>query len=564
EGITELMGTFQGCVSLPSVELPKSLEVIDMAAFAYCDNLADIEFHEGITTIGYEAFFGCQMLTEVIIPDSVTTLGEGAFSSTGLRSLTLNDKLTSIPRSAFSYTDLTSVVIPEGVTILEYGAFANSYDLVSISLPSTLAKIEGFVFNECKSLAHIYFNGDEVMWKVVVIDNYCNQYLNNAVVHYAGETEAIIASGNLGDNLTWELADEGKLTLKGSGAMADLPTAADNPWVTYNEFITEAAIADGITSIGSNILAECVNLTTVSIPSSVTSIGDFAFRNTGLTSIEISAAITSIGDRAFTLCEGLETITVDPANLYYTTDAQGVLYNKDMTNLILCPAAAELTEYVVPNTVTVIEQLAFADCTALTTITIPAGITDIETGAFNDCYGLQTVYFVGNQLQWEAITLGTGNVYPQNADKVYMGGTLDQLIVGSGSCGEAVTWELRGDGTLTIAGTGDMDNYLSAYDVPWADERDRVRTVIVKDGVTSIGDYALSSLLNLKTLSIADSVSHIGADAFCWDSALESVQLPGNLKSIGSRAFYWCKALTRVDFSEGITVLPERIFDQCY
>ncbi len=100
----------------------------------------------------------------------------------------------------------------------------------------------------------------------------------------------------------------------------------------------------------------------------------------------------------------------------------------------------------------------------------------------------------------------------------------EAAIVDSGTCGENLTWTLDGEGTLRIAGEGAMENYR--YNgAPWYQNRDQVKNVIVKNGVTTIGSYAFQPCYNLTDVTLPESVTVIGNDAFFICSSLTSINI---------------------------------------
>ena len=119
-------------------------------------------------------------------------------------------------------------------------------------------------------------------------------------------------------------------------------------------------------------------------------------------------------------------------------------------------------------------------------------------------------------------------------------------IVDSGECGDNITYTLDSDGLLTISGTGAMKDYTFYSYVPWYSSRLSVKRVVIKNGVTSIGDYAFNECSSLTSVEIPDSVTTIGYDAFSGCSSLTSVEIPDSVTSIGSSAFYGCSSLTYV------------------
>ena len=240
-----------------------------------------------------------------------------------------------------------------------------------------------------------------------------------------------------GSNLTWTLDSDGVLTISGSGDMHGYgPSGA--PW---HGRVKSAVIAEGVTSIGGFAFYDCTSLTSVTIPDSVTSIGANAFFDcTSLTSVTIPDSVTSIGVGAFASCTSLTGIWVAESNSHYSSDASGVLFNKDKTTLVQCPGA--FAAYTIPNSVTSIGDVAFSFCTSLasvtipdsvtsigdftfsyceslTSVTIPDSVTSIGHYAFEGCRSLTDVYFTGTESAWNSIAIGAANDALKNANIHY-------------------------------------------------------------------------------------------------------------------------------------------------
>ena len=131
----------------------------------------------------------------------------------------------------------------------------------------------------------------------------------------------------------------------------------------------------------------------------------------------------------------------------------------------------------------------------------------------------------------------------------------------SGTCGENLTWTLDDEGTLTISGTGDMENY-SSHSSPFY-YRGAIKAVIIEDGVTSIGDYAFEYCSNLASITIPDSVTCIGNYAFYYCYNLESINIPDSVTSIGNYAFWNCSSLTSLTIPDSVTSIGNDAFSGC-
>jgi hypothetical protein len=153
---------------------------------------------------------------------------------------------------------------------------------------------------------------------------------------------------------------------------------------------TTYSIPKGTVNIGKLAFNECA-LTSITIPDSVTGIGNEAFYFcNNITSITIPSSVTSIGERAFFSCDNLTAINVDKNNTVYA-DINGVLFNKNYTSIIYYPEALSDTAYSIPNTVINIKNHVFADCKNLTSITIPNSVITIDDSAFSGCFNLTSI-----------------------------------------------------------------------------------------------------------------------------------------------------------------------------
>ena len=130
----------------------------------------------------------------------------------------------------------------------------------------------------------------------------------------------------------------------------------------------------------------------------------------------------------------------------------------------------------------------------------------------------------------------------------------------SGTCGENLKWTLDTDGTLTISGTGDMENFVSISYTPWQHYNEKVKKIVIEDGVTSIGKDAFFGMDNLETVVMADSVIVINMGAFTGNRKLKNINLSKNLTTIGETAFYCCYGIEEFYFHEKVEIICDYTF----
>ena len=346
-----------------------------------------------------------------------------------------------------------------------------------------------------------------------------------------------------GSNLTWTLDSEGVLTISGNGDMNGYGFLSA-PW-HYSSEVKSAVIADGVTSIGNEAFYHCTSLTSVTIPDSVTSIGDRVFSYcTSLTSVTIPDSVTSIGDRVFSYCTSLTGIWVAEGNSHYSSDASGVLFNKDKTTLVQCPGA--FAAYTIPDSVTSIGRYAFYGCTSLTSVTIPGSVTSIGVYAFDSCASLISV----------TIPDGVTSIGDSAFD--YCTSLTSVTIPGSvTSIGDSVFYHCTSLASVTIPDSvTSIGRYAFAY-------CKSLTSVAIPDGVTSIGEKAFSQCTSLTSVAIPDSVTSIGERAFYECTSLTSVTIPDSVTSIGDSVFYHCTSLTSVTIPDSVTSIGDYAFSGC-
>ena len=136
-------------------------------------------------------------------------------------------------------------------------------------------------------------------------------------------------------------------------------------------------------------------------------------------------------------------------------------------------------------------------------------------------------------------------------------------IIARGSCGGSAGWSLTEDGTLTISGTGAMENYSDKSAQGWYGHAGAINSVIISDGITHIGSRAFSACSALTEITIPNSVTNIGSYVFSYCSALTEITLSNSVTNIGKFAFYGCKALTEITIPDSVTSIGRYVFSGC-
>ena len=580
-GVTSLSSyAFYGCYKLASAILEAGVETVGSYAFQDCKKLTGVMLSDGLKEIGYDAFSGCSGLTDVTIPEGVTKLGSSAFyNCSSLTSVNIPAAVTSIGGSTFyNCSSLTGVTIPVGVTSIGYSAFSGCRNLTSVTIPDSVTSMEWSAFSGCSSLTS------------VKISDGVTSIASGAFSDCSGLTSVTIPEGvtSIGSSafsgcssLTSVTIPEG-VTSIGSSAFSGCSS------------LTSVTIPENVTSIESGAFSGCSSLTSVAIPKGVTSIKSYTFYDcSSLTSVAIPEGVTDIEQDAFESCGSLVCVAIPKS----VTSIWGWAFNgcsklkdvyyggtKDDWEIISIPGSnGPLLQATIHYQAAAASQIRPVDTDSLEggktlklTLWSPMQNKQLsakwslakgnETYATIDPDGTLTAKAVTAPVQ---ITVKAEPVTGEDgAEKTLwiLPSTAGLDIVASGACGKNVNWVLTSDGTLTISGRGEMDNYGDYFDsqtAPWYDYRENIQNVLVKSGVTNIGHRAFFGCGELISATLLGGVQTVGNSAFQDCKKLTSVGLPDGLKDIYSWAFYGCSSLKSVNIPKGVTNVAYEAFKGC-
>ena len=539
--VTNVGYHFMGVTSIKSVTIPNSVTEIGYSAFAGCNSLATLNLGSGVKTIGSVAFSGCAALTSVTFPVSLKTLGYRAFDNcTGLTSLTIPESLVTMDYAFSGCTNIKTLVwnainlssngdIPtaniETVTIGNKvqtipNNFLSNSKIKAVAFHSSVKTIGSSAFNGCANLT------------AVAIPNGCTVGSQAFANCSALQSVTIPATINVSNtNIFQNCNSIKKLTWNATNVSSQFVPTAN---------IEQVTIGDGVTELPQYFLQNA-KITSLSLPSSLTSIGSYAFQNcSGLSSLSLPSGLATIDSYAFQNCKGITTLTIPPSvktiGESAFRDCNSLSYLNMGNGITTIGSHAFRSTYLVsvriPESVTSVGQYTFAGCSRLKKVFVACDVNNLNNG--NNFYNSPVVVTIGKP-SWCNIHLD-----PNTSFEV-----------------DGITYVIT-DMVNRLVKIVDVDETKCASDI----EVKKVKYRNVEFTPTELGTAALAGNYTVKSFKFGD-VTVIPQYAF-YVSALLKVEIPYNIVAIGQHAFENCKQMTEfVIANNGLNTIDQYVLAGC-
>lgn len=507
---------------LSSIPFTK-VETIGDNAFSGCSKLSSVTIPESVKTIGQSAFAGCrnEAFTTINIPASVTWMGENAFSNSAVTQVFIG--LTSVAKEAFaSCSRLNKVAFGENVKTIEDGAFSGDDSLTTITIPASVSSIGYGVFAGCSKLASIKVSSN-------------NEHFSETDGVLFNKKQTTLMAYPLGKkdltsyNVPKSVQTIGKHAFAGNSVLVqvslnNVETIEDEAFSGCS--LTTVSWGSHLRTIGARAFANCGSLNTVTIPKSVETIGDWAFRMCYVKQLTFASDsnLKTIGDSAFDSHDISELIIPDTVTSIGNGAFGCEFYDNGIQTLKL------------GSSLKTIGSSAFYNC-KMAKVAIPSKVEAIAPDSFGNC----------NSIQSFSVESGSGKYWSDSNGVLYSD---DKTVL--------VKYpKARTQESFTVP------NYVTTIADKAFEGCGSLKTVSIGDNVVTIGNEAFKDCEELTTVTFGTKLQRIGNFAFqnCWK--LASVSLPGTMRSIGDNAFERCYGLKTLNMAEGIESIGYQAFLFC-
>lgn len=520
-----------------------------------------------VTSIGDRAFYAMPsgIGQRFYIPDTVTTFGEEAFASS-------------------PYLD--AVRMPQKLTKMGEGVFAACLQMYFLDIPDSLTEIPDYAFVNC--------------WVYGYAKNY-------SVENCIGKNVTKIGKGAFAG--CWNMGKDW-----GEGRLPEKLESIGEGAFQYCYKIKSLEIPAGVTVIPDRTFQGCERLESIQIDGDITMIGAEAFDGcVALTSMPLSKSLSLIGADAFRDCTELTEFQLPEGNTHYQVQ-QGALMTADGTRLLTYAASAPQQSFVMPETLTQIDDGALKNLRYLETLTFSPIFSDYQVGMFENATGLKTVNFGEGTLTAipDRFFKGCTSFVSPNAftgvlsvgESAFEGCTALQSLsfddslssIGTKAfqnCSALESVHIPDSVTSLSAAAFRNDVSLTAFQMPeylntvsasafsgctslktvtWSNNLQTIEAnafentvlteIVFPASLQSIGAYAFAGIGTLKSIVLPENLNTIGSSAFS-DTGIQTLKLPKSVTTLGNGAWMNCAALQEVQWEAAVTKIPANTFEHC-
>ena len=594
-------GAFKDCGLLSTISLPDTVTSIGNEAFENCTSIASITIPSGVNEIKKRSFSNCSSLASVTIQGEVTSIGESAFFNNAFANIELPETIETIGNSAFKNSSkLKEIALPNSTKSIGNAAFLNCSALNLASIPDSVETVGQSVF---------FYNDDITIEIRKNSGAVADKLLAQQGIHHVILDEDIFAIGNNAFDSCYELSsvtyghetvESGEYKLSKSVKTIGREIFKDNPLLRnlivpdtleavgenafynaiqsgYNckdvtvtfyfvngeilpnildsQYVSHIVVNDYIHTLGENAFCNIPVLETISLPDTITSVGENVFANpgkkvmarfrgvdgtidasvydgktSGICYIYIENGIKNIGKYAFAnsdTVQGVEIVSADTIDDYAFSNCSAIkqiyidsvvnindyaFYNdiaiddlvikEDLINIgsHAFDSCKLIPKVKLPNTVRNIGAYAFYDCNSMNCINIPTGVEKINEYTFFGCASL--------------LAVDLPNTVKSIGDYAYYGCVLVN--------------------DLSLSSSVETIGAYAFYNC------NKVKELILPDSLKLIGDYAFRSCSSITEITIPDSVTQLGDCVFYACTGLEKAEFGTGIEKIGNSEFYGC------------------------
>lgn len=510
----------------------------------YATTLAIPEFIDGykVTTIGDNAFYDCYMLESITLPDTITEIGASAFSlCKNLKQITIPDNVSVIGHRAFSgCSSLESIRLPNNITTISDALFFDCSKLKNVQLGNKITTIGVQAFDYCSAIESITLP-DGVKTIDFMAFAHCES-LKNITIPYSLKLIEEFAFSNgteliniyyLGDSEQWAnvLVMDGNIGI----------SSAQKHFVQHKGGIAtccEKAKCEDCGSYYGNLNEN--NHT-----------GNVELQN------KTNATCTSDGYSGDIYCVDCDTVLETGNVIQAYGHKTGAWFGIGSKTYHVCSYCGKLTDTCLITSWNVIVE---ATCS---TLGEKQGYCNICGKVYETVSIPKLPHISGEWNIIEPATATSSGIRIKSCESCEMELERDEIAPSyNGVCGTQAKWQYNIDEKkLTIFGTGEMYNYTAKEPAPW--QKLDILSIVVDDGITSIGNYAFTNCTWVGEIKLPDTVVSIGDYSFKSCINLTYISLPDNITTIGSFAFDGCKELPSINIPSKLNTLSSHIFTNC-